>query len=174
LSPKELFNYRAACRYTNKIYRQYTACAFSVEASLATFFTDNEILVFRMLQAQHGIVISGSFALQFFARVHYTSSDLDLYVEYRHGFQLCAWLVSEGFICISSSDFAKQYITGQTSNTKLSSNTGLHRYDSYVSSKIFTALTFTRGGKEVQVMTTKGCAMDVILNYHISTCGIYT
>jgi hypothetical protein len=172
LSPKELFNYRATCQYTNKIFKKYMICAFNVETHLATFFTPDEIPVFRMLQAHDGIIISGSFALQFFARIHYPSSDLDLYVEYRHGFNLCTWLVSQGFICKSSSDFTKQYIAGRN-GSKLPYNAESYCYNSYGSGSIFTVLTFMRAGKQVQVITTKICVMNIILNYHLSTCKFH-
>jgi hypothetical protein len=64
---------------------------------LEKYFTDDQILHFRHLQATTGMVISGSTALQFFERVLYPESDLDLYVEHRYRRPIALWLASIGY-----------------------------------------------------------------------------
>ena len=44
------------------------------------------------------MLISGSIALQFFERVFYPESDLDLYVEIRYYKTIASWLISIGYI----------------------------------------------------------------------------
>jgi hypothetical protein len=119
-----------------------------------------------MLQAESGFVISGSFAVQFFGRIDYPSSDLDLYVEFRHGYRICAWLVSVGFACISSSNFTKQYFTGKSNIEE----NGSVEYDGIQCSDFHTVLSFSREEKKIQVMVTKQCVMGIILSFHLSTC----
>lgn len=47
------------------------------------------------MQADTRLVISGSFALQFFSRITYDSSDMDLYVDSRGRKRVCFFLVNE-------------------------------------------------------------------------------
>ena len=64
---------------------------------LGKYFTDDQILRFRHLQATTGVIISGSTALQFFERILYPESDLDLYVEHRYRRPIALWLASIGY-----------------------------------------------------------------------------
>jgi hypothetical protein len=159
-------NYRAVCIHTHKVYQKYVRRAFDIDGRLRTFFSAEEVLIFRMLQADSGIVISGSFAVQFFGRIDYPSSDLDLYVEFRHGYRLCAWLVSVGFSCISSSNFTRQYFTGKFDVEE----NGSGDYDGVGCPDFHTVLTFSREERKIQVMVTKRCVMSIILSFHLSTC----
>lgn len=68
-----------------------------LETVLGKYFTDDQILHFRRLQATTGMIISGSTALQFFERVLYPESDLDLYVEHRYRRPITLWLASIGY-----------------------------------------------------------------------------
>jgi len=69
-----------------------------LENVLGKYFTTDQILRFRHLQATTGMIISGSTALQFFERVVYPESDLDLYVEHRYMRPIALWLASIGYI----------------------------------------------------------------------------
>jgi len=68
-----------------------------LETVLGKYFTDDQILHFRQLQAMTGMIISGSTALQFFERVLYPDSDLDLYVEHLYMRHVALWLASVGY-----------------------------------------------------------------------------
>jgi hypothetical protein len=136
---------------------------FNIQARLLVFFALHEIPIFRFFQSIYGIVISGSFAVQFFARVVYENSDLDLYVEYQHGYKLCVWLTDIGFTCTSSSDFTRQYYTGKQD---LDDGEAALYYGEL--GHIFTALTFMRSQKKVQVIVTKDTIMGVITDFHSS------
>jgi hypothetical protein len=163
LPPKALLHYGTTSKAMRSIYKKYMEYAFNIQTRLLLFFSLSEIPIFRLFQSTHGIVISGSFAVQFFARVVYENSDLDLYVEHQHGYKLCAWLIDIGFTCISSSNFTKQYYTGKQDrkNSKFAS------YDRKLND-IFTVLTFTRSQKKVQVIVTKETVMGVITDFHSS------
>ena len=71
---------------------------------LGKYFTTDQILHFRDLQAKTGMVISGSTALQFFERVLYPESDLDLYVEHQYMQPIALWLASIGYIYIPTNN----------------------------------------------------------------------
>lgn len=71
--------------------------AFSVDKLLSPYFTSTEVIRFRKLQCDTGALISGSTALQFFDRVTYSESDLDVYVEHRFSRTLAEWLLEIGY-----------------------------------------------------------------------------
>ncbi|KAF7422279.1 hypothetical protein PC9H_010435 [Pleurotus ostreatus] len=66
--------------------------SYSLNPILEPFIPLEHIPAFRRLQGESGLVISGSAALQFFTRATYPESDLDLYVEYAHVFEVGKWL----------------------------------------------------------------------------------
>lgn len=68
---------------------------YSLNPILEPFIPSEHIPAFRRLQKENGLVISGSVALQFFTRITYPESDLDLYVEYACTFEVGTWLESE-------------------------------------------------------------------------------
>jgi hypothetical protein len=84
--------------------------AWNIKFRLHVFFEDAEIDTFRAFQAQFGYVISGSFAVQFFASIEYEGSDLDIYAEYRYGYYLCVWLQQIGYQSSSPHGFQQDYL----------------------------------------------------------------
>ena len=71
--------------------------AYNVNKHLARFFSDP--LSFRSLIAKTRMVISGSFALQFFDRTRYPGSDLDLYAHRDDGVhEIGKFLLAEGYV----------------------------------------------------------------------------
>ncbi|KAF8194110.1 hypothetical protein BJ912DRAFT_959383 [Pholiota molesta] len=97
LSAPELFKYGRTCKHIHSIVQSYIRRRFRIEKLLATYFSPSEINHFRWLQTYTGMLISGSTALQFFNRMVYPDSDLDLYLE--HGFRedVGLWLLSIGY-----------------------------------------------------------------------------
>ena len=83
------------CRIANRAVHPYIHHAFNVDTLLLRFFPDP--LAFRALQAETATLISGSFALQLFARTVYPSSDLDLYLHKRHRRTVGRWLLAAGY-----------------------------------------------------------------------------
>ncbi len=97
LSPAELYKYAGTCRAAHNVVNSYIRRHFSLHKLLGRYFSDSEILEFRMLQFNTGMVISGSAALQFFNRIVYDESDLDLYVEHRYRKSIAVWLQHIGY-----------------------------------------------------------------------------
>ena len=76
-SAKTLVRLLRTCRKVNDAVREYMGKRYNVDKLLARYFVDTAS--FRHLQARTGTLISGSTALQFFDRVFYPESDLDIY-----------------------------------------------------------------------------------------------
>lgn len=95
LTPLEILLFSRTCRFSQDIVHGYIKSAFNIDRLLARFFSDP--LAFRALQARTGTLISGSFALQFFARTFYPDSDLDLYIPKDWLLDVVEWLVEEGY-----------------------------------------------------------------------------
>lgn len=76
LSVATLYRLSYTCRTHYDLVTDYMLHIFNINHQLRDYFTDP--LSFRELQARTGMIISGSFALQFLHRVAYPNSDLDL------------------------------------------------------------------------------------------------
>ncbi|PPQ74447.1 hypothetical protein CVT24_000035 [Panaeolus cyanescens] len=127
--------------------REYTKIAYSIDDHLAEFFNQHEIPLFRLLQKETGLLISGSFALRFLTRQYFDQvSDLDLYIEDRYGSMALRWLSSIGY-------------------ARSSRQPPRHRPQC----KIRAVFTLERRGKTIQVIATRSSAFSVILDFH-STC----
>lgn len=92
LSLNALRWYSLTCKAMYDEVQIFYQCNYSLDPILEPFIPSEHIPAFRRLQGESGLVISGSVALQFFTRVTYPESDLDLYVEYAHAFEVGNWL----------------------------------------------------------------------------------
>ncbi len=74
--------------------------ASQLKKLLSRYFTKEEANKFRLLQAEFGVLISGSSGVQFFECVRYPDSDLDLYVEHKHCHAIGQFLLTAGYTFI--------------------------------------------------------------------------
>lgn len=95
LSLNDLRWYSLTCKAIYDEVQGHYEHNYSLNPILEPFIPSEYIPTFRRLQKKYGLVISGSVALQFFTRVTYPESDLDLYVEYARAFEVGKWLESE-------------------------------------------------------------------------------
>lgn len=73
------------CRIMHNITNHYLISSFNITKILLPYFhTPENVMQFHEMMTHTGAVISGSTALQFFARTHYDESDLDVYMESQH------------------------------------------------------------------------------------------
>lgn len=79
-TPATFIRCSRTCKVANNAVKDWSARAFDIDKHLRRFVKNPT--TFRSLMAETGSVIAGSNALQFFDRVYYPSSDLDLYVYY--------------------------------------------------------------------------------------------
>ncbi|TFK63205.1 hypothetical protein BDN72DRAFT_731308, partial [Pluteus cervinus] len=92
MTPADLMRFaRSNHRYCELLY-DFLKHAFDARKILSKHFSDKETVVLQALMRTHGALISGSAALQFFERVNYDGSSLDLYVEQGRGDLLQHWL----------------------------------------------------------------------------------
>ena len=79
LTPLSLTRMASVCRGIRSVAKDFQRRAYNINRRLELFVTDPG--AFRSLMARTHMVISGSFALQFFDRTFYPESDLDIYVH---------------------------------------------------------------------------------------------
>ncbi|THU84815.1 hypothetical protein K435DRAFT_686821, partial [Dendrothele bispora CBS 962.96] len=166
LSPIDKYRYFLASKETLATVRSFDSRAFRVSRLLAAYFPDLEDLTrFRRLQYYHGILISGSTALQFFERVTYQDSDLDLYVNIEHAAPLLFFLSQVHYVFVPRSINQREFQRRLTANSL-----GLLRRR-YEGRGIMIVFDYIRSGKKIQVIVTKQGPVDCILGFH-STCVI--
>lgn len=96
LSPSNLHRLKCTCKRMKVALEPYIAGRFSINGHLTRFFKNPQ--EFRSLQARTATLISGSNALQFFNRLTYEDSDLDLYAHYDHRHEIGHWLIQNGSV----------------------------------------------------------------------------
>lgn len=79
LSILDIVNLTKTCKAFSNIYGSLISSQWNVEWRLALFVRN--VNSFRSLMARTNALVSGSFALQFFDRVHWPASDLDINVR---------------------------------------------------------------------------------------------
>jgi hypothetical protein len=94
LSPASCFWLPRACGTTHRAVGDFTTRVYNINRHLLHLFDDP--VKFQMLQAHTGKLISGSYALQFFDRMHYPSSNVDIYVNPGHSKEVGLWLIEQG------------------------------------------------------------------------------
>ena len=102
LTPLALTRMASVNRAIRAVTKDFTARAYNVNRRLSRFFSDS--FIFRSLMARVHMVISGSFALQFFDRTYYPDSDLDLYLHPdRNIIDVGLYLQQEGYAFLPES-----------------------------------------------------------------------
>ena len=82
----------------------YIRRKFQLHSILERYFSADQVLEFRRLQFNTGMLISGSTALQFFDRTVYSEGDLDLYVEHRLRKSIAIWILHVGYTYVPHED----------------------------------------------------------------------
>ncbi|KAI0337421.1 hypothetical protein BDW22DRAFT_1304042, partial [Trametopsis cervina] len=147
----------------------YMASVFNIDRALAEFF-DN-VRGFRHLQKQCGVLISGSFALQFLGRFRYEGSDLDLFLPMHSRIRLAMWLETQGYV------FCPRETQPADIRSALCDERGGDGVNNYVYpyAGIFAVVTFRKERSAeglpsvVQLIVAWRTPMEVILGFH-STC----
>lgn len=93
LSPIEIQSLSLTCRTAQDAITSYRRCAWNIDNRLRRHFHDP--LAFRSLQAKTDTIISGRFALDFFARTTSLETPLDICVPLEHFLEVGKWLLNE-------------------------------------------------------------------------------
>lgn len=97
LTPVGLIRMALVSRAVHSAIKEFKRRAYNINKRLAYYFDDP--LSFRSLMARTHMVISGSFALQFFDRSFYPNSDLDLYIRPDTSIEVVgSYLLNEGYL----------------------------------------------------------------------------
>lgn len=166
LSLKQLIVLTKTCHTAYHVVSSYMKTAFNIDERLGRFFSDAPS--FRCMQALTSTLISGSFALQFFDRSFYPSSDLDLYVHPHHCRTVGRWILKAGYAFIpfldQNKDFKKAILRRNPPRMMHYSMPGV--------ADIFTFRREQEDGKsmalKVQVIVARRAPMEVILGFHSS------
>ncbi|KAH8823687.1 hypothetical protein DL96DRAFT_1501694 [Flagelloscypha sp. PMI_526] len=161
---------KALLALTNDYFRR----AFTIERILSPFFNEGDIKSFRELQAVTGAIVSGSAAVQFFGRVHYPESDLDVYSEFA-GIPLFATLLEQAGYLFVPEEKQRKTFYAEYNALAMDPPDEPHSYDGFEASAILTIFTFARPAsspaakaKSIQLMATRGPVAGAILLYHSS------
>ncbi|KIJ33308.1 hypothetical protein M422DRAFT_183470 [Sphaerobolus stellatus SS14] len=95
MSPVQIYQFSLISRAAYHATQEYWSYVYDVNRILRRFFSDP--IAFRSLQARTGTLISGSVAVQFFARTIWTDSDLDLYVPPESVTAVSKWLQKNSY-----------------------------------------------------------------------------
>ncbi|KAL0575033.1 hypothetical protein V5O48_006934 [Marasmius crinis-equi] len=147
------------CSAVKAAVEGYHNVGFSINKLLRPYFTYDEIQQFRMVQAYTGTLISGSTTLQYFARMRYEGSDLDVYVEHRYATIVVEFLQSLGYAFKSPEEglpLAEALKFGEEEPCEY--KLGIKG--------ITSILTFVKGDCSIQIVTAECSAMEVVLNFH--------
>lgn len=146
---------------------------FNISKVLKPFVSASDIDDFRRLMARTDMIISGSIALQFFARVTWPSSDTDLYVEKIHAAQIAAWLIEHDFVFqpCDQNPISWQEITHCTPDVLPDSCLCFEPLNTIGYILGDTVLNFknNRTGRLAQVVMCNGTPLQSVLNFHSST-----
>ena len=139
---------------------------------------------FRQLQAETGLVISGSFALQFFTRRVYDNVDLDLFAVTHAKQKIASWLLANGYRyhpreATYDSETKEQLAPPQPKKLDiLLTKIGKNHYaeEKYIPGAI-AVIDFVRGEEDgaqdkIQLIIVDTCPMKSILSFHSSTFAL--
>lgn len=121
-----------------------------------------------------GTLISGSSALQFFERTVYAdSSGLDLFIEHASARPIALWLQSIGYIFCPSADADYQTLEmGLDKQVAKNASDGNTMFEPFFNKGHFepiVCLKFHRATyPNVQVITSNGPPLEMVLNFHSS------
>ncbi len=156
----------------------YTRRKFQLHSLLERYFSADEVLEFRRLQFNTGMLISGSTALQFFNRTVYSEADLDLYVEHRLRKSVAIWLVHVGYTYVPHEESEFQTLEeALASEEEDIDRTGLNvaysEQPHYQYGAGIVVLTFEKQKpyRKVQLITSLFNPLTKVLHFHSSECS---
>lgn len=173
----------ATCHSLKGAVSSYMGEAFDINEHISSFF--NDPVSFRILLARTSAIVSGSNALQFFDRIRYPESDLDIFVfGTRNSWHVCSWLLGSGYRYRGSpqtpaflTDFSLYQAHRNPGPSAYFHGVGSHNEEPRVASETEDYLrrivfTFEKdpderiGYRKVQVILSVTCALADILTFH--------
>ncbi|KAI0801954.1 hypothetical protein BC629DRAFT_156478 [Irpex lacteus] len=168
-SPGTLLRLSRTCKRAKAAVQSYFLRAFNINKHLSRFF--NNPLEFRSLQARTATLVSGSSALQFFNRLAYSDSDLDLYTYRIHGLEVGNWLLQNGYTFQPQNSQPTEFnVAYRATNSTNGTGSLGDKYDLKGVAGVFTFVKTSPVNPfkklQVQVVVATYTPMEVILNFH--------
>lgn len=98
LSTQDLLRFAQCSKETKSQVESFIHRRFKLYEILKPFIPEQALSSFRCMLFKTQAVVSGSVALQFFTRVLYKQSDLDVYVECKFLADVEAWFRDVGYV----------------------------------------------------------------------------
>ncbi|PPR07901.1 hypothetical protein CVT24_002814 [Panaeolus cyanescens] len=127
---------------------------YNMEEAISKYMSPNEYQEFRRLQVTTGAIISGSFSFGFLAGITVQESDLNIYVETNHGYELYNWMICNGFT-----------VQDEKSTPKSTYEEHLQKSRPPV---LMGANTFERNGTNIRITYCCTSPMEAILNFQLT------
>ncbi|KAJ7102719.1 hypothetical protein C8R44DRAFT_716030 [Mycena epipterygia] len=157
LSGRELARLMCTCRC---VYWLVQDTCFNLPRLLYPFFGDaREVERFQAIQAQTATVISGSIALQFFNRLTWPDSDLDLYTHRATAELPVRFLLFNGYTFDPRKSQKADALVQLTVSVK-------DKPPSYLGRGIADVLDFHKGDKKIQLIIATSTPMETIISFH--------
>lgn len=96
---QEILAMDTACWLTRTLVWCYIRRVWSFDLRFKLWFSD--VRSFQRMLCRCRAIVSGSLALQFFHRVHYPNSDMDIYVHHAGIKVVTNWIAGEGYVLSS-------------------------------------------------------------------------
>lgn len=172
LSLRDLRIYSVTCKDAHFAVEQFIKKEYNIDTYLSRFLLQKDIYSFREVQRMTNTLISGSLALQFFARLNFPSSDMDLYTTSKEAQFMCRSL--ELFGCV-----AKAKDGSNTSSVVLLDELWKAQFlnpsnpsSQYGPRGIMTVINFASPtGRLIQVIVTTVPPVEVVMGCHSSEPG---
>jgi len=174
LPPPTIVRCGRTCRVIYVATKDFNSRAYTINRHLSRFFNNPE--GFPSLQAQTAALISGSNALQFLDRTHYTDSDVDVFVFRDTVRDIGRWLINhEGYSFTPRPDQLPEFEDAalQIYSAPVEPDE-FNTHDAYRSTGIAGVHSFSKApDRTIQVITTHRSPMDCILSFHSSILLFY-
>ncbi|KAF8067833.1 hypothetical protein FPV67DRAFT_1358715, partial [Lyophyllum atratum] len=162
MTPRDLIRYGQISRSHYHAMQAYAKRAFDIVGVLSRYFTAAEIPVFRHWQYRLGMIITGSTSLQFFARVEYDQSDLDVIVQHANAMDVGVFLNEAGYD-FDPSDKQRTTYAASLADRDIKGSGMAYNTKSVVA--VYDFVHRDRGTK-VQVITTDCAPVQVVLEFY--------
>jgi hypothetical protein len=150
----------------------YFRRAFNINNLLEPYFSDQSkpdlIDQFRLMQARTGTIISGSSALQFFARTSYPDSDLDLYTALHGAAEVADFITKADYTYVPREHQELEWMAElREAARRTREETSPSEYD--WDGGMATLLDFTKGAEKIQLIVARESAVERVLKFHSSS-----
>lgn len=171
----DVIRLKSASRFLATVISFYLQVRYSFHTFFEKWFLDTR--GFRETLHRSGAVVSGSQALQFFDRVNYTGSDLDIFVRIGGLGILHGWLRQEGYHSFSPKDEnssnTDQYMDIRATQRKVVFSKSSHQRPLYGVFNFKTYPNFPRVDQVIQIIVVDTDPISHILfNFHSSKCHL--